>query len=371
MFRRSFPFFAVLYISGIVIGAFAGGYLFSAARDLAFLPYMLRVFGLLLVLFAGFFIHTAAHEGGHLLFGILTGYGFISYRIGSLTIVDDGGRIRFSRYTVAGTGGQCLLSPPPKRADGSFPYIAYNLGGIAVNALLSAAAFALSAAAGKDTFPGISMLVLAIIGISMTLTNGLPFLGIDNDGRNIVSMLQDADARKAFYIQLSVIQRMSYGDRLRDFAAETFDMPDADLSRGITAAIPVFAADRLIDAGDFDSALPALEKLWADGRLDGALRGSVVCQLTLVRLLKGMDVSYLNDKLQKGYMRASKNSLLTLRTEYALERLAGGSDEKAAVIREKLEAALKAHPYKGEAEGERGIIALIDKAASEKEGQAK
>ena len=47
------------------------------------------------------------------------------------------GRLQFCRYQLAGTGGQCLLAPPPWREEG-FPSLLYNLGGPAAN-LLSAA----------------------------------------------------------------------------------------------------------------------------------------------------------------------------------------------------------------------------------------
>lgn len=39
--------------------------------------------------------------------------------------------------TLAGTGGQCLMSPPEYNG-GSYPYVWYNLGGVLVNFLLAA-----------------------------------------------------------------------------------------------------------------------------------------------------------------------------------------------------------------------------------------
>ena len=54
------------------------------------------------------------HEAGHLVCGLLSGYKFVSFRIFDFTILRSEGRLRVKRFAVAGTGGQCLLSPPDK-----------------------------------------------------------------------------------------------------------------------------------------------------------------------------------------------------------------------------------------------------------------
>ena len=86
----------------------------------------------------GMYLQIIIHESGHLLFGLLTGYRFCSFRIGSLMWIRQDGALRFRRLKLAGTGGQCLLSPPDWRED--FPFIWYNLGGVLCN-LLSAVLF--------------------------------------------------------------------------------------------------------------------------------------------------------------------------------------------------------------------------------------
>ena len=75
----------------------------------------------------------AIHEAGHLVFGLATGYKFLSYRIGSFTFIKEEGRIKVKRYVLPGTGGQCLMSPPPYSS--SMPYVLYNAGGAIFNFL--------------------------------------------------------------------------------------------------------------------------------------------------------------------------------------------------------------------------------------------
>ena len=57
------------------------------------------------------YIHIIIHEGGHLLFGIISGYKFVSFRIASLTLVKED-KFKFKRYSIPGTAGQCLMDPP-------------------------------------------------------------------------------------------------------------------------------------------------------------------------------------------------------------------------------------------------------------------
>ncbi|MFR1327763.1 MAG: hypothetical protein ACLSCE_16590 [Bacteroides cellulosilyticus] len=46
----------------------------------------------------------------------------------------EGGKFRFKRFSISGTGGQCLLSPPDKPYE-QMPYFWYNAGGVLMNLL--------------------------------------------------------------------------------------------------------------------------------------------------------------------------------------------------------------------------------------------
>ena len=61
--------------------------------------------------------HILVHESGHLLFGLLTGYRFLSFRIGSLMWMKEDRHLKMKRLSITGTGGQCLLVPP-ETSDG-------------------------------------------------------------------------------------------------------------------------------------------------------------------------------------------------------------------------------------------------------------
>ncbi|MCR5263251.1 MAG: hypothetical protein K6D94_05210 [Clostridiales bacterium] len=365
--RKKWPFLLLLSAVGALCGVAAARYFAEAAGSgMPLGGYLLRVAGMALAVYAGFFIHTVLHEGGHLIFGLLTGYGFVSFRVGSFVIMSGGGKLRTARYTVAGTAGQCLLSPPKRKPDGGYPYIAYNLGGIAVNVILAVISLVPAVILGGRTFMGAVMTVFAVIGSGTALTNGLPFLGVDNDGRNTLALIRSAAAREAFYVQLETVARMARGGRLRDIPEEKLE-GEYDLSNGITAVIPVLRAERMLDLGGTRGTLEALEALFTDGRLADSMRGPVVCDLIFCRLIEGRDDHAQPDKAGKSYMNAMRTSPQVLRTEYALALLRDKDKNKAAETGKKLEAALRSHPYPGEIASERELVRLADTAAAKAE----
>ena len=71
-------------------------------------------------------LQIVIHEGGHLVGGLLSGYRFVSFRIFNIALIRHKGRFALRRYSIAGTGGQCLLLPPDGNA-GDIPLMLYNL----------------------------------------------------------------------------------------------------------------------------------------------------------------------------------------------------------------------------------------------------
>ena len=137
------------------------------------------------------------HEGGHLLAGLLTGYKFVSFRILNITFINSGGKIAVKRFKIAGTGGQCLLSPSEKPVE-EINATWYNAGGFLANLLLSGGALYLSVlydAALAKTF----LFIFALTGIFFAILNGIPFKvgGIPNDGYNLKMLHNNLESRKA------------------------------------------------------------------------------------------------------------------------------------------------------------------------------
>ena len=95
----------------------------------------------MIIMYIASFVQTIIHESGHLIFGLITGYKFVSFRIGHFMFIKEKGRLKIKLYTVVGTAGQCLMMPP--QWNEKIPYRLYNLGGCIMNA--ATALFALAA----------------------------------------------------------------------------------------------------------------------------------------------------------------------------------------------------------------------------------
>ena len=86
------------------------------------------------------FLQVLLHEGGHLVCGLATDYRFVSFRIFNLTFIRKDGKLCIKRFSLAGTGGQCLLTPPERPLE-DIPTTLYNLGGVLANLLTAILAF--------------------------------------------------------------------------------------------------------------------------------------------------------------------------------------------------------------------------------------
>mgnify|MGYP001113349667 FL=1 len=183
------------------------------------------------------------HEAGHLVCGLLSGYKFVSFRIFDFTILRSEGRLRVKRFAVAGTGGQCLLSPPDKALQ-QIPTALYNMGGVLANVLALLAAipfFYCDSSAYVTEFLGIFVLTDVI----MILVNGVPMCinGIGNDAWNMRLLRRNMLSKRGLLIQLRSNALIQSGIRPKDMPDEWFEISGAiDYRNAFEAAIPLMQA---------------------------------------------------------------------------------------------------------------------------------
>lgn len=178
------------------------------------------------ILFACFFVQIILHEVGHLVFGGLSGYRFVSFRIFRLMLIRESGKLKVRRYHIPGTGGQALMMPP--EGEGPVPFVLYNLGGVLMNFIVAMLCLLLLEVGGFSAFtPTVILASLAASGILIVLTNGIPMeiSGIPNDGKNILILKKDEYSRRVFWLMLQVNGLQSGGTRLRDMPEEWFSLP--------------------------------------------------------------------------------------------------------------------------------------------------
>lgn len=326
---------------------------------------------LLLSLYFGLFLQIIIHEAGHLVFGLLSGYKFSSFRIANFMWLKENGEIKFKRHSIAGTVGQCLMIPPDFN-DGKFPAVLYNLGGSLMNILAGLLFLALYFILKNVPIVPIIMLVIAFVGFLTAVTNGVPMRTgtVDNDGYNAFITARNSKARRAFWIQMKINEQIAKGVRIKDMPEKWFALPaDAEMKNGLVAAVGVLASNRLLDELRFDEARELIDHLLdIDCSMAGLHRYLLVCDRIFLELIGENSKSVIDrlyTKKQKRFMKSMKNYVSVLRTEYAYALLAEKDSAKADKIRAQFEKSALSYPYPIEVISERE---LMDIAANRLQG---
>lgn len=353
----------ILYFVCCIAAGVVGGILLAQNDVDIELMDMLAAFVLLVV---SLYAHIILHEAGHMLCGLATGYGFVSFRIGSVMWEKSGdGRVRRFRYALAGTGGQCLMSPPEYNG-GSFPYVRYNLGGVLVNFLLAALSGLVLALCPVGKWVSIGLWMLLATGVFLGVINIMPVPGgkLTNDGSNLLAISRSASARRSFWLQMKINQQQSLGLRLKDMPEEYFaPFPEEERKNMMVAAMGVFAASRELDGLHLDKAEQHMRALMADASTPEIYRKMMTFDLAWIELVKGQPgdmAERIGDADMKQFAKAMKNHPSILRTQYAQALLQDGDEKKAQAIRAAFDKTAAQYPHSCEIAGERELLALTD-----------
>lgn len=361
---------ALMVLAGAAVGYIGAGILLPRAKAAGSVGEYLLGLGWVVVAFVGaFYLQTILHEAGHLVFGLASGYRFVSFRIGSLMWQQDGERVRFCRFHLAGTGGQCLMAPPDL-TDGKMPYKLYNLGGVFMNLIVSALAAVLAVRNREVLMLWSFCLLLVLIGVVAALTNGIPLRvgGIDNDGRNALMLGKDPAAMRALWVQLKVNERQARGEPLSRMPEEWFVLPAEGMENPLVAALAVLRENRLMEQKRFNEAAALIDEL--EAQKTGILpmyENLLLCDRLTCALLTGEDAAHLiktwNRKEMRAFRRQMATLLTVLRTEYIVALLLKKNEPKAERIAAEFGQRAKRYPMKSDVETERGLMALAAEAA--------
>lgn len=271
-----------------------------------------------------FFLQVMLHEGGHCLFGLLSGYQFVSYRVGNLMLLKENGKFKIKKFSLLGTAGQCLMAPP-EMVDGKIPTKLYNLGGILVNALVALITLPLYAFTHVTFF-----LLLGLTGIFMLISNGLPLKStVATDGYNVLSLDKDPLAVKCFYVQLKVYQENINGVRIKDLPAQWFELPeDADINNVLISPLLLLKVNYLMETEQFEEARALIEKLLQADNLNTIHELLAYNDLEYLEVLSPKQPIEVPKNIQKLIKQTSKNTLAIIRTNYAK----ASEEERPAIL---------------------------------------
>jgi len=333
---------------------------------------LLPLLVLLVSLLVGLLLHIIIHEAGHLAAGRLSGYSFVSLRVGNLTIIREEDKLVRKKYGIAGASGQCLMSPPDVAdTQHKFPFIFYNLGGGLANILFSIPLLIFSFLASGHILS--ALLIFALIGIILGVVNIIPMKisGIANDGLNIITCCKSLKNRRALWIQLKFVALVTQGVRLCDMPQEWVE----DIGVPTDALTGFLASLRccyLLEKGEIEQARDYAKSVIENpGKMLELHKSELRCELLFCELIgecRASEIEKLYTAKLRKHIKAHATHLPKHRLIFAYERLYAKDEAKAYKALTNFERACLHTPFKGEIAGERELVELVKQTAELKRG---
>lgn len=348
---------------------FIGGLLLTLLFD----PMPSTIFGILgiyLFIFLPFGLQIILHEGGHLVMGLLTGYRFHSFRIGKWMWIKREGKIRFGRFHLPGTGGQCILIPPPANEDGTFPTALYNWGGVLFNLVSAIIAVPLTILLRGNSYVAFFFAILALAGIYSAAINGIPFKGtmIANDAVNAGLVAKSPASMRALRISHETVQEIANGKHVYELPDEWFVLPsEEEMQNSFTTSLAVLACDRKMSAGDYVGAKELIGYLLtapialSDFHRNMLKMHQIVCLLLTEQ--RNDEINALLTKEQKKFIQMLSSTLEGIICQYALSMLWEKDSKKSEATLAQFAKIRAQYPYPVEAEdAEKALHRIREKA---------
>ena len=355
------------FFVGILIGLVAAGAGLVLFGDMSFSEYIgkfsqlnvIEVIGIPLLSLAFFliaiFLQVSLHEAGHLMCGLASGYRFVSFRIFSFTWIRQGGKVRMKRFSVSGTGGQCLLAPPEK-PDEEIPVTLYNIGGVAMNFLTVLVALVPLVLIDDMPFLWKMFLIQFIgIGVFLGLLNGIPMKmgGIGNDAYSLRLLKQNSGTKHALVLQLRINALIQEGMRPKEMPEAWFRLEGKiDYGDMLQATIALMEISRMRDREEWEEAYVRLEEAVSHSKeLVGILKQEAEAELLFTALVVGKEERARELAIDKllAYIRAySKVSSAKQRQLFALALYSERDKEKAEEIYRTVKARRESYLMQGE-----------------------
>lgn len=252
-------FVAVCFILGLFLGGLVKGKSLAETLNGMSNTSLLDSVGVILLsilsMFIGGGLQVIVHELGHLVFGLASGYKFLSFQVLGFAVVQEDKKINIKRFNLAGAAGQCLMLPPDRNAE-EVAVVAYNAGGFLFNLLLTSILALLLFFGNPSSWVAVFLTITVFIGIYMIILNGIPMIlsgGLPNDGHNISRLRRNRKSKEAFLELLRLSALIKEGTRPKDFPSSCFkDFEEVDFKEPLQVNLYSAYASYLLDRGDYD-----------------------------------------------------------------------------------------------------------------------
>lgn len=324
---------------------------------------LLAIFAVMAMFYVSIFVQLCIHETGHMIGGLLSGYRFISIRFGSLIIYKTESGTKIGKYTLAGTGGQCIMYPPELAME-DIPTALYNWGGVIANMIVTLIFGVLFFGTGIYSYIKLFSAIMVLTGLFMVLTNGIPVEFMGNDGYNAIALGKDLKSKKAFVISFRMIGKLQLGLSPKDFPKEWFDWSYEPGDGALASSLGVQRLSWLITTKQFEQAYELGD--YIDKNVTNlALTSQMVVKLgtlfSMIMIDKEIEEIKSEYKKQQKTFKSLRQIPSTQRTLYAYYKLIEKDFNEAEKAKKMLDELAKKYPYPTEIEVEKELIGLVDK----------
>lgn len=323
----------------------------------------------------GFILHIFVHESGHLIGGLLSGYGFISISFLNLTFFKANGKLTVKNYRAPGSYGSCMLAPPEMK-NGIFPFRLYIGGGVLANFLLSALCFVLFYNLARTAGNWASVfLILGIAGTILGLLNFIPQnIILPNDGFMLFHLGKEEnnEMRRSLWACFRIQTLSAKGLRPRDIPKELFDFARTnEIKDTYVFLLACKKYEYLMDQQQWSEAKELMQTLCHQTQnISNIIKMSCRAELLFHELIgecRQEKVESLLDNALKKHMKISRLDCSTCRILYAYERLYTKDASNVKEERALFERSCANTIQPGAATAEKELVAFVDTIAAQRE----
>lgn len=347
--------YILAFVPFVALGAYAADTALNLVTNGNEALELMAVFGFVMVGMLFYYLHIIIHEGGHLIGGLCTGWKFLSFRVGNLTLVNREGELKWKKHTVMGTGGQCLMIPP-KCGYEECPFFLYLFGGGAINILTGSIAFVIGMFAGDVGQVICNM--FAIMGFTTGLTNLFPAKlgGIANDGYQIFFELPGGkEAKKYIYCLLMANAVLTQADSTKALPENVrniiMELDDNDLNNISAVNLLFFKATILQEEERYEEAREIFQKIIDMPDVLQLFKNEANCELLYYEIMGEWNeekIEAIFDKKLQDYIKLTAMYPSRKRLMYAYHLIYKGDEAEAEKEYQALLKVAETHPVKAE-----------------------
>ncbi|MHC1748070.1 MAG: hypothetical protein AB9856_06740 [Cellulosilyticaceae bacterium] len=319
------------------------------------------------------YIHIIVQVAGQMIASKMSGYKFVSIRIGRLMFVKENKKLKIKRFMIPGTAGHCFMMPPIEDRQ-NFPYILYILGGGIANLIISFISIILYVLIPSKGWGTIFLLMLFCMGTLLAFISMIPMRvgGLANAGYYARALSKSQETRYAFWVHLYINGLLTARERISSIPSEYFEFPEnPDLEDPLICSIGMYKCSYLHSKKEFEQAEVLTRDLLENATgLFEIHKKELQCELMfyeIISLCRKEEIDRLYTKALYKYIKATKSYITRRRLMYAYELVVKNNQQAAQKQLIAFEKAAKNYPYAGEIESERELIAIIKNLKNDKQ----